>query len=96
MGWLARSGRWHKWGKDWSILAGKTHIQTRKLAVLSRKQNGSFRDNTGVSVIIYRVSVFVYGETVKNKWINDNVRKGLFNGSFLLSALEKWSFRAIG
>jgi len=49
-----------------------------------------------ISVIIYRVSVFVYGETVKNKWINDNVRKGLFNGSFLLSALEKWSFRAIG
>ena len=45
VGWLARSGRWHKWGKDWSILAGKTLIQTRKLLVLSRKQEGSFRDS---------------------------------------------------
>ena len=43
-----------------SILAGKTLIRTRKLAVLSRKLTGSFRDNIRVSVIIYRVSVFVY------------------------------------
>ena len=48
-----------------SILAGKTHIQTRKLAVLSRKFAGSFRDNIRVSVIICRVSVFAYEKTVK-------------------------------
>ena len=49
-----------------SILAGKTHIQTRKLPVLSRKQDGSFRDSIRVSVIIYRISVFVYEENDKN------------------------------
>ena len=43
-----------------SILAGKTHIQTRKLAVLSRKPAGSFRDNIGVSVIVCKVSVSAY------------------------------------
>ena len=48
-----------------SILAGKTHIQTRKLPVLSRKQDGSFRDNIGVSVIIYRVSVIIYEKSGK-------------------------------
>ena len=31
--------------KQKSILAGKTHIQTRKLTVLSRKPAGSFRDS---------------------------------------------------
>ena len=34
------------------ILAGKTHMQTRKLAVLSRKLTGSFRDIIRVSVIV--------------------------------------------
>ena len=48
------------------ILAGKTHIQTRKLPVLSRKPAGRFRDNIRVSVIIYRVSVFVYEKNGKN------------------------------
>ena len=44
-----------------SILSGKTHIQTRKLPVLSRKLAGSFRDNI-------RVSMFVYGKSVKSEW----------------------------
>ena len=35
-------------------------------------------------MIIYRVSVFVYEKTVKIEWINDDVRKGLFNGSFFV------------
>ena len=60
VGWLARSGRWHKWGKDWSILAGKTLIQTRK-------PDGSFRDNARISVIIYRVSVIIYEKSGKNR-----------------------------
>ena len=34
------------------ILSCKTHIQTWKLPVLSRKQDGSFRDNIRVSVIV--------------------------------------------
>ena len=47
------------------ILSGKTHIQTRKLPVLSRKQDGSFRDNIRVSVIVYRVSVIVHIKMIK-------------------------------
>jgi hypothetical protein len=29
------------------------------------------------------------GKTVKTKWINDDGRKGLVNGSFLFSITEK-------
>ena len=35
-------------------------------------------------------------KTVKNEWINDRQGKGLVDGSFLLSAPEKWSSRVIG
>ena len=44
-----------------SVLAVKTHIQTWKLTILSRKPDGSFHDNIRVSVIVCRVSVFAYG-----------------------------------
>ena len=53
------------------ILSGKTHIQTRKLPVLSRKPDGSFRDNIRVSVIVTEFSCLYMRKTVKIKWIND-------------------------
>ena len=45
---------------------GETDLYIYKESVRSRKQVGSFCDNIRVSVIVCRVSVFVYGQSGKN------------------------------
>ena len=45
---------------------GETDLYIYKESVRSRKQVGSFCDNIRVSVIVFRVSVFVYGQSGKN------------------------------